>query len=84
MTGGFSTPKKDQMIKVSNGQPVKTGHILARGISTYKAGANVKGKGVLYAVCDGKVSFRKKKVQHGKVRTFINIIPSKKEASSKK
>ena len=83
MTGGFSTPKKDQMIKVSNGQLVKAGHILARGIAAYKAGLNVKGKATLYALCTGTVAFRKKKTSHGKVRTFINIIPVKSETSSK-
>jgi ribosomal protein L27 len=84
MAGGFSTPKKDQMIKVSNGQLVKTGHILSRGISAYKAGVNVKGKATLFALCNGTVLFRKKKTLHGKVMTFINIVPVKSEASSKK
>ena len=37
MTGGFSTPKKDKALKVSDGQLVKTGQILCRGIPTYKA-----------------------------------------------
>ncbi len=77
MTGGFSRPKKDKMIKVSAGQSVKTGQILARNISTYKAGLNVKGIATLYALCDGVVSFSKKKTSHGKVRTFINLIPKK-------
>lgn len=38
MAGGKSTPKKDVGIKISNGQLVKTGQILARGLSAYKAG----------------------------------------------
>jgi ribosomal protein L27 len=75
MIGGFSTPKKDKMLKVSNGQLVKTGQILVRGVDTYKAGLNVKGPGALTALCAGKIYFTKKKTSHGKVRTFINIKP---------
>lgn len=73
MAGGKSRPKKDKAIKVSCGQLVKTGEIIARGIATYKAGANVKGLDTLYALCQGRVYFSKKKTSHGKVRTFINI-----------
>jgi ribosomal protein L27 len=75
MTGGKSRPKKDRAIKVSCGQLVKTGEILARGIAVYKAGANVKGLGTMYALCPGEVYFSKKKTSHGKTRTFINIAP---------
>ena len=75
MTGGFSTPKKDKALKVSTGQPVKTGEILARGVPTYKAGKNVKGLGALHALCSGRVYFTKKKTSHGKIRTFINVEP---------
>jgi len=75
MTGGKSRPKKDTALKISCGQLVKTGEILARGIATYKAGVNVKGLGTLYALCPGKIYFSKKKTSHGKVRTFINITP---------
>ncbi len=81
MTGGKSTPKKDKAIKISNGQLVKTGEILARGIATYKAGANVKGLGTLYALCPGKVHFSKKKTSHGKIRTFINVVPAAEKQS---
>ncbi|MCX5703162.1 MAG: 50S ribosomal protein L27 [Candidatus Omnitrophica bacterium] len=81
MTGGFSTPKKDKAIKVSSGRLVKTGHILARGKDSYRAGVNVKGLGTLYALCPGKIYFSKKKTSHGKARTYINILPlEKKEA----
>lgn len=73
MAGGKSTPKKDKAVKVSNGQLVKTGQILIRGIATYKAGVNVGGLGTLYAACCGKVYFSKKKTSHGKMRTFINV-----------
>jgi len=76
MTGGFSTPKKDEAVKVSCGMAVKTGQILIRGLARYKAGVNVKGQGALYALCPGKVYFSKKKTSHGKVRTFINIEPA--------
>lgn len=75
MTGGFSTPKKDKALKVSNGQVVKVGQILCRGVPTYKAGINVKGLGTLFAVAGGEVYFSKKKTSHGKFRTFINIKP---------
>ncbi len=79
MVGGFSTPKKDKMLKVSNGQLVKTGQILVRGINAYKAGKNAKGLDPLFSLCEGKVLFSKKKTSHGKVRTFINIIPLEKK-----
>lgn len=76
MTGGKSTPKKDKANKVSNGMLVKTGQILVRGMSFYKAGANVKGLNTLQALCPGKIYFSKRKTSHGRVRTFINIKPS--------
>jgi len=76
MIGGFSTPKKDKKIKVSSGESVKTGKILLKGISAYKAGKNVQGKGTLMALCDGKVHFSRKKTSNGRVRTFINVLPS--------
>jgi len=75
MTGGFSTPKKDKALKVSNGQSVKTGEILLNRLNTYKAGQNVKGLDTLFALCPGKVYFTRKKTSHGKVRTFINVEP---------
>jgi len=75
MAGGKSTPKKDKMLKVSNGQLVKISQILIRGYSTYKAGKNVKGRDPLFALCHGKIYFTKRKTSHGKVRTFINIEP---------
>jgi len=75
MAGGFSTPKKDRMLKVSGGQLVKTSEILTRGMSVYKAGVNVRGTGTLQAACCGKVAFTRKKTPHGKMRTFINVLP---------
>jgi len=75
MAGGKSTPKKDKAVKVSGGQVVKTGHILARGFNMYKAGANVRGINTLYAASSGKVIFSRKKTSHGRVRTYINIEP---------
>jgi ribosomal protein L27 len=83
MAGGKSTPKKDKAIKVSNGQAVKTGQILCRGLSTYKAGINVKGMSTLFALCPGKIYFSKKKTSHGKIRTFINIAPITEKTSQK-
>ena len=78
MIGGFSTPKKDRCIKVCGGNLVKTGQLLVRGVGSYKAGRNVEGINTLHALCDGKVSFSRKKTPHGKMRTFINIIPFEK------
>ena len=75
MTGGFSTPKKDKANKVSGGMTVKTGQILVRGVDVYKAGVNVRGPGTLFALCDGKVYFTRKKTSRGKLRTFVNIKP---------
>lgn len=83
MTGGFSTPKKDKAVKVSGGQLVKTGQILLRGVAAYKAGVNVGGDGTLYALCPGKVYFKRKKTSHGKARTFVSIIPSQEKSSKK-
>ena len=77
MAGGKSTPKKDKALKVSNGMPVKTGQILCRGIDSYKAGINTRGVGTIFALCTGKAYFTKKKTNHGKFRTFINIAPVK-------
>jgi ribosomal protein L27 len=78
MAGGKSTPKKDKAMKVSSGQLVKAGQILARGVSVYKRGINVGGLATLFALRPGKIYFSKKKTSHGKVRTFINIMPVKK------
>lgn len=75
MTGGKSRPKKDKSMKVSGGQMVKAGQVLSRGIATYKAGRNVRGLDSIYALCNGEVHFSKKKTPHGKVRTFINVMP---------
>lgn len=80
MAGGKATPKKDKMLKVSGGQAVKTGEILARNISVYKAGNNVKGISTLHALCPGKVYFSRRKTPHGKVRTFIGILPDKEKS----
>lgn len=74
MAGGKSTPKKDVALKVSSGQSVKTGQILARAMNCYKAGINTKGLDTIFALCPGKVYFSKKKTPHGKFRTFINVI----------
>ena len=75
MAGGKARPKKDKALKVCGGKLVKTGEILARGMNTYKAGQNVRGKDTLFALCPGRIYFSKKKTSHGKVRTFINIAP---------
>jgi ribosomal protein L27 len=78
MTGGKARPKKDKSLKVSNGQFVKTGTIVSRGMPTYKPGFNVGGLDPIFALSSGKIYFTKKKTPHGKVRTFINIKPAEK------
>lgn len=80
MAGGKATPRKDKGIKVSSGQPVKAGQILAKGLTTYKAGQNVKGLATMFALCPGKVYFSRKKTPHGKFRTFIHVLASPKPA----
>lgn len=75
MAGGKATPRKDKEIKVSGGQSVGAGQILLRGLSTYKAGYNVKGIATLTALCSGHVYFTKRKTGMGKVRTVINVKP---------
>ncbi len=59
---------------------VKASQILIRGLSTYKAGINVKGLATLFALCPGEVYFTKRKTSHGKVRTYINVKPLAKTA----
>ena len=73
MAGGKSTPKKDKKLKCSQGSKVKTGSILVRGIDTYKAGINVKGRGTLYALCDGIIFFTHRKAPRGSVKTYVNV-----------
>ena len=81
MAGGKSTPKKDKAVKVCSGEMVKTGQILIRGLPVYKPDVNVGGLGTMFALCPGKVQFRRKKTSHGKIRTFINVIPEKASAA---
>ncbi|MDD2731343.1 MAG: 50S ribosomal protein L27 [bacterium] len=80
MAGGKSTPKKDKAVKASSGMKVKASQILIRGISTYKAGINVRGLATLFALCPGEVYFTKRKTSHGKMRTYINVKPAEKTA----
>lgn len=79
MAGGKATPKKDKALKVSGGERVLTGEILSRGLSTYKAGINVKGIATLHALCPGEIYFTRKKTSHGKARTFLNVRPQVKK-----
>lgn len=44
MAGGKATTRKDEEVKVAQGQLVKTGKIVARGVNVYKAGKNIKGQ----------------------------------------
>ncbi len=75
MAGGKATAKKDEALKVTGGQLVKTGQILCRHMNAYKTGKNTKGSGSIFALCSGKVYFTKKKTPHGRFRTFINVAP---------
>jgi ribosomal protein L27 len=75
MAGGKSTPKKDKKTKVAGGELVQIGKILIRGVDSYKAGKNVRGRGTLYAAIDGRVSFTRKKSSRGGVKTYINVLP---------
>lgn len=81
MAGGKATTRKDEEVKVTQGQLIKTGKIVARGVNVYKAGKNIKGQGTLFALCSGKVYFTRKKTPHGKFRTFINVMPSEIKSS---
>lgn len=75
MAGGKSTPKKDKKLKVSGGQAVKKGQLLIRGVDSYKAGINVTGIGTIFALCDGIVSFSKKRDVRGRTKTYIHVKP---------
>jgi len=81
MAGGKATPKKDKEVKMSSGMTVKTGQILVRGKPTYKAGINAGGQGIIFALSSGKAYFTKKKTSHGRVRTFVNVMPEKEKAA---
>ncbi|MFZ5800037.1 MAG: 50S ribosomal protein L27 [Candidatus Omnitrophota bacterium] len=63
-------------LKVAAGEPVKSGAILTRQGDRWRAGANVGGTTVLYALCPGTVYFTKTK---GKRKTVITKIHIKKE-----
>lgn len=81
MAGGKATAKKDEQLKVSEGQIVKTGTILVRGINVYKGGKNTKGSGTVFSLINGKVYFTRKKTPHGKFRTFINVAALEKKTA---
>jgi len=75
MPGAKSTPKKDRGVKISGGTMVKKGQLLVTGRSDYKAGENVCGISILYAACNGKVHFTRKKTTGKTARTFVNVLP---------
>ncbi len=76
MAGGFSRPKKDKGVKVTDGQTVRTGQILIKAMPSYKAGRNTKGTGAIFSLCSGSVYFSRVKTPHGKFRTFVNVKPA--------
>lgn len=67
-------------LKISAGQFVKKGAILTREGNKWKPGLNVKGKGSLYAACEGAVYFTTQRGTYKtkKKYTVINIKPSPK------
>ena len=60
-------------LKIAAGQKVKTGTILTRQGDKWKAGLNVGGRTILFALEDGAVYFTKTKGQRNKEITKINI-----------
>lgn len=77
--------KETKGLKKSGGQYVKTGTILTRESNKWKAGLNIGGRGTLYALCDGKVFFTRRRGTYRttKAYTVINIEPSKKTLTAK-
>jgi ribosomal protein L27 len=65
--------KETRGIKVTGGQKVTCGTVLTRQGDKWKAGANVTGRTLLAAACDGEVYFTKKKSVRGKVLTYIHV-----------
>jgi ribosomal protein L27 len=60
-------------LKVTAGQKVKSGTILTRQGDKWKAGINVGGKTILFALCPGEVYFSKTKGKRNKMITKISI-----------
>lgn len=77
--------KETKGLKASGGQIVKAGTILTRESDKWKAGKNVGGQGTLYALCEGKVYFAKKRGTYktNKAYTVINVDPVVKKAKKK-
>lgn len=80
---GRDSESKRLGVKISDGQEVKTGTVLVRQRGTkFKPGKNVKcgGDDTLFALVDGKVSFKKKFIEkfdgNFKRACFINVIPN--------
>ncbi len=75
--GGIShiNYRETRGLKVSDGQFVKKGTILTRQGDKWKAGINVAGRSSIYAICDGKVFFSKKRGSYhrNKITTLINV-----------
>lgn len=82
-TGGASGHKKSKHyldtkgIKVGAGELVRIATILTRQGNKWKAGKNVGDSGTLYALCEGKVYFTKRKGGLNRKQTYINILPVK-------
>lgn len=65
-------------LKISGGQPVKSGSILTRQGHRWKPGINVVGEMSLTAKCDGEIYFTRKKNRYNKVVTYVNVRPEAK------
>ena len=82
-TGGASGHKRSKHyldtkgIKVGSGELVNTGKILTRQGNKWKAGKNVGDSGTLFALCEGKVYFTKRRRSRNRIQTYINITPVK-------
>lgn len=75
--GGLSTKyyKETRGVKVTGGQRIKSGTVLTREGDKWKPGANVIGRTLLTAACDGEVYFTRKKGTYKKAVTFVNVKP---------
>lgn len=75
--GGLSHKhyKETRGIKVTGGQRVKSGTVLTREGDRWQPGLNVLGRTLLTAACDGEVYFTRKRGNHRRAITLVNIRP---------
>ena len=84
--GGLSSIhyKETRGIKVAGDQIVKSGTVLTRQGDRWKSGANVLGRSLLTAACDGEVYFTKKRGNYRRAVTFVNVRPKAKHTKPTK